>query len=299
MTLNELETIKLETIKLEQLTHDFFILALVVLVFFAYLFSLIKNPELRPWRRRPAQNLAKWLEIATGKLVPFAQARIRAEIEAHYAEAVKSHQDTGLSETNAQAVALADLGNAYAAARKYRREFLTDKESGLITKKLNLLRGNVPVNIWIQRFLFVIAIMLNVVDLFEPKTVQISRVLLLGSLLLTYFFWNKLHRRAREWASQKTTSAVLGWLIMLVGMEGLYSATLWASILYAPIYEGRLSGNLDNPAGVFTFIINTSVYAIVVIGQLVVVVQALRLRRKLQSADAGEIDLPPQNPSVA
>ncbi len=76
-----------------------------------------------------AHNLPEWLEIATGGLVPSAQSHVRMEIGAHFAEAVQNQLANGLSESAAHAAALADLGEARAAARRFRREFLTKKEA--------------------------------------------------------------------------------------------------------------------------------------------------------------------------
>jgi len=75
------------------------------------------------------QTLDAWLALATGALVPSAQAPIRAEIEAHYAEALQTHLANGSAESAAHAAALADLGNAKSAARRFRRTYLTQKEA--------------------------------------------------------------------------------------------------------------------------------------------------------------------------
>ncbi len=74
------------------------------------------------------KNLSDWLEIATGELVPSAQARVRAEIEAHVADAVQRHREPGLADSSAQAAALTDLGNARAAAHRFAREYLTQRD---------------------------------------------------------------------------------------------------------------------------------------------------------------------------
>lgn len=74
-------------------------------------------------------TLADWLAVATGDLVPSAQARVRAEIEAHYAEAVWTHLGRGLSQADAQVAALADLGDAQVAGRRFQHEFLTKAEA--------------------------------------------------------------------------------------------------------------------------------------------------------------------------
>lgn len=74
------------------------------------------------------QTLAQWVVIATWKLVEPAKERIRAEIEAHYAEAVEAHQENGMSETNARAAALAELGDPKAAGRRFCKNHLTKGE---------------------------------------------------------------------------------------------------------------------------------------------------------------------------
>jgi hypothetical protein len=87
---------------------------------------ILGNPRPKP------TNLAEWLEQAIGGLVPSAQARIRAEIEAHYAEAVQSHLAGGSVESAAQAAALIDLGDAKAAARRFGREHLTKNDAAIL-----------------------------------------------------------------------------------------------------------------------------------------------------------------------
>ena len=84
------------------------------------------------FRQVPAHSLSEWLDLATGNLVPSAQARIRAEIETHYAEAVQAYLQDGFREIAAQAAALADLGDAYAAARRFGREHLTENDAAII-----------------------------------------------------------------------------------------------------------------------------------------------------------------------
>ncbi len=74
-------------------------------------------------------SLADWLVVATKNLVPSAQARVRGEIKAHFAEAASAHQKNGQSEVEATSAALADLGSARAAGRRYRREYLTHHDA--------------------------------------------------------------------------------------------------------------------------------------------------------------------------
>ncbi len=81
------------------------------------------------FKRLPvAQSLPEWLDLATRDIAPSAAARVRIEIESHYLEAVKARMDDGFSGPAAQAQALADLGDAPAAARRFRRVYLTKKE---------------------------------------------------------------------------------------------------------------------------------------------------------------------------
>jgi len=78
------------------------------------------------FQKPKVQTLAEWLEIATKKLESAAKERIRTEIEVHYAEAVESHLADGLAESAARAAALSDLGDARIAARRFRRQHLTE-----------------------------------------------------------------------------------------------------------------------------------------------------------------------------
>jgi hypothetical protein len=67
-----------------------------------------------------AEDLARWLETATQGLPAVAQEVVRAEIEAHYADAVSDHQASGKTVEEAHRAAMADLGDVRAAARALR-----------------------------------------------------------------------------------------------------------------------------------------------------------------------------------
>jgi hypothetical protein len=81
------------------------------------------------FRKPRPQNLADWLEIATAELAPSAQDRICMDIASHYYEAVDEHERKGLSLSASKGAALAELGDARAAARRFRRAHLTEEES--------------------------------------------------------------------------------------------------------------------------------------------------------------------------
>jgi len=87
------------------------------------------------------QSLCEWLQIATAKLSTPAKERIRLEIEAHSADSVESHQAAGCSEAEARLAALAELGDPYAAAKRFRRRHLTEKEEKKVREVLELSGG--------------------------------------------------------------------------------------------------------------------------------------------------------------
>jgi hypothetical protein len=70
-------------------------------------------------------DLSEWLEIATKKLVVSAKERIWAEIEEHYTETVASHLAEGLSKADAVSLALAELGDAGKAAKRFHKLYIT------------------------------------------------------------------------------------------------------------------------------------------------------------------------------
>jgi hypothetical protein len=118
------------------------------------------------FRQRTAQTLPEWLETATGKLVPSAQARVRSEIEAHFAEAVQAHLAGGMTEPAAQAAALADLGHAKAAARRFGREHLTNNDAGVIAGLIkNSARSTIA---WFVGLLVLFTWMSSVASRFLP-----------------------------------------------------------------------------------------------------------------------------------
>jgi hypothetical protein len=86
-------------------------------------------------------DIQAWLRFATRELAVPAKKRIRLEVEAHYAEAVASHRKEGLSETDAQKKALAELGDAGKAAKCFRKRYLTTREAEGVERAFSRL-GN-------------------------------------------------------------------------------------------------------------------------------------------------------------
>jgi len=93
------------------------------------------------FRKPRAQNLSEWLEIATENLAPSARERISADITSHYDQAVHGHEQNGLPRPAAEAAALAELGDAKAAARRFRRAHLTESEFRHVTELATYARN--------------------------------------------------------------------------------------------------------------------------------------------------------------
>jgi hypothetical protein len=74
-------------------------------------------------------QLCEWLRDATGGLAAPAKQRIRMEIGAHYTEAMAAHVADGMSESDAKVAAVAELGDARAAAKRFRKRHLTAEEA--------------------------------------------------------------------------------------------------------------------------------------------------------------------------
>jgi hypothetical protein len=81
------------------------------------------------FRKTNVQNVSEWLEATTRKLAPAAQERVRLEIEAHHAESMAAHVQAGLSKNDAEAAALAELGDVRQAARRFSRQYLTARQA--------------------------------------------------------------------------------------------------------------------------------------------------------------------------
>src|ERR1700722_15632505 len=89
------------------------------------------------FQKHQVRTLSEWLEVATHRLAEPAKERIRAEIEAHYVEAVRDQRGNGLSLCAAEAEALAELGDARTAGKRFRKGHLTKWEERIVKRFLN------------------------------------------------------------------------------------------------------------------------------------------------------------------
>jgi hypothetical protein len=83
-------------------------------------------------QKNPAHDIPEWLEIAAKDLSAPVKERILLEIEAHYTEAIADHLAQGLSEPDAAREVMAELGDAAEAAKRFRKQHLTSRESEIV-----------------------------------------------------------------------------------------------------------------------------------------------------------------------
>ena len=76
----------------------------------------------------PQYELTAWIVLATDGLVASARERIKSEIEAHYADSVANHLTDGMTQAEAEALALGELGDINVAAKGFRKRYLTEQE---------------------------------------------------------------------------------------------------------------------------------------------------------------------------
>jgi hypothetical protein len=164
-----------------------------------------RNPP--PIAEKP-RNLPAWLDVATRDLMPPAQARIRAEIGAHYAEAVQAHQTRGTSGAEAQAAALADLGSAQAAAWRFAQEHLTTGDAETVFRTVV---GQINLG--------TVLVICNGLDVVFPNPMGL-KVGLLSILVAPFFFLipiGGLLRRYRRVVTQRMVNLLLSLLWLNLG----------------------------------------------------------------------------------
>ena len=87
-----------------------------------------------PLLQRDLENdgpLWLWLGAATRGLSDDSRHRVEQEISEHFRDAVEERKAAGLSESDARAEALRDLGSHEAARRAFRRAYLTSRQDKL------------------------------------------------------------------------------------------------------------------------------------------------------------------------
>ena len=162
-----------------------------------------------------AFSVSDWLELATNKLAATARKRIGLEVEGHYAEAVRAHVEEGMSEWDAEAAALAELGDAWAAARRFRKQHLTEWEAKNAESMVKNARDVYILALSYLVFLFLPYLMSHGLDY------KMSRhsVRDLGLLLLV---WVVLPTVSFVLARRKNANRNLSLLILIQSISGFY-----------------------------------------------------------------------------
>ncbi len=257
-----------------------------------------KPPLLKPkpplGRQKP-RNLAEWLETATWYLVPAAEARIRAEIEAHYTEAIKAHLAGGASEPAAQAAALADLGDAHAAARRFRREHLTEKDATEVARSINMGRS-VFLGVFLCSVILFMAVLESVMFWLYPPMDNVAALFLIEVLFLLLLAEILVRRAVYVAAGGKNAPAQPRQIILFRAVECFIIGALYPAVFTSDALRRSMNGHLSGfhfwgwvfshgPAWIMVFVMGSQA------------LNLLRLRKKLQSA--GDEALPPRDPAAA
>jgi hypothetical protein len=223
-------------------------------------------------------NLAEWLEQAIGDLVPSAQARVRPEIAAHYAEAVQMHLAGGLTEPAAHASALADLGDAAAAARRFGREYVTTEDISRVAR----WTGPFKVNGFGTVFWFLMITNLLTPDPFNVHVLEVVSWEWVALLFLVAVIYVPLRALVR--VGRKTRLQAGRQIIMGRSISWLLFGALWITnnIVLRPLPE---------PLADWAF--SVAIMACTTCLSL----RYLRLRQKLVTAH--EDDLPPSDSATA
>jgi hypothetical protein len=162
----------------------------------------------------PVTTLTKWLEIATYDLIAPAKERIRSEIEAHYAEAVANHLARGVSQAEAEMAALAELGSAPAAAKKFSKQFLSESAVSRFESGVKAL-GRWPFLLYCYCIFFIFFLLL----LYKKENIPIFIFQFIGSVVLPTVIFRIARRQ-----SGKPNAFWVCWLNILrpVAFMGIY-----------------------------------------------------------------------------
>lgn len=98
-------------------------------------------------------EVGRWLDAATRGLCDDARARVRADVEAHFAAAYEQRRGDGDDHDTAVRLAVASLGDPAAANRRYARVYLTEAESKRI-ERLARTRRVKPIVLWVSAAVF-------------------------------------------------------------------------------------------------------------------------------------------------
>jgi len=237
------------------------------------------------------RTLSEWRGRAMRFLIPSAKTRIGAEIEAHYTEAVQFHLANGFSEAEAQAAALAELGSAQAANRRFRQKYLTVFNVNELKNNLKSDRSRRQIGFYFS-FNLIIALGLWVM---HPPSPNVPLWFLLTIWQLWWLVWLALAIRAYVFAGRPITPPALRQI------TGLRAARhLLCCVGYLILFEGTrldiVRGTTDNP---YMDLLQLTVMGVFVFQSATSISYWLQVRRKLLVAGDDWNDLPPSDSSIA
>jgi len=240
--------------------------------------------------RKAPQSLDEWLIIATWTLLPSVKARIRSEIEAHYTDAVQSLMLNGSPETAAQAIALANLGDARTAGRRFRQKQLTQFDVVQIRILLQFARSKFSLGIE----LLLLGLFL-IIGMIHPKSDPIPFWLCMTVVLSYNLVGISAAVHSAVLARRPSTLANLRRLLL----NHLIGVSSFAALLLA-IFCGQrwtvLHSKTDNP---HMDLLQMAALICLVSYKVACCLNYLRWRKLLITADNDWNDLSPRQPTVA
>jgi hypothetical protein len=128
-------------------------------------------------------GLDSWLNRATRHLSKDSLAQVRTEIQEHYESAREAAIGSGATADEADRLALADLGDAKAANRQYRRVVLTSAEARMLREGGWEARA-VCSRPWLKRLLLAmpVAALFAAAALFLTGSITVAWALLVGGI---------------------------------------------------------------------------------------------------------------------
>jgi len=260
-----------------------------------------KPPIKLPLNGRKPQTISEWLEVVMWNLVPSAQARVRPEIEAHYAEAAQMHLSRGASEVEATAAALTDLGDAQAAAKRFRQEYLTTLEINDLRKQITDSRNtHLAISHLVILFCGFFTSLMSLVGWAFGFLANMQQFYFFtGPLLLTYLAFVLLDLVAIVLARRKPTMRLARQFSLLGTIRRLN-----VCFMSVALSINLIIGNFLPWSSLFPFFFSCLIktfFGVSIFANLMLAVRESqrdsRLRKKL--ASASEDDLPPPHSSMA
>jgi hypothetical protein len=190
-------------------------------------------------------EIEKWISTATYGLAQEEIGRIKADIEQHFADACMVYQEKGASITQAEARALADLGDAGAANEKYRALYFTQLDDERIKRLLRRSWWTFPLMLMFPLLLFLTLIQHKTVGTFTSQEIWvqmfIQAILWFGYIFEPYLkLW--VHRKSPRLGLlfAQLLVVLLVWQFLQPGLSAI-----WRGELFRDVLNGKLGLSTD------------------------------------------------------